>query len=99
VSAKEEAPVNKSAPPPETKTVSLVFVAVFQAGTQTRMSCHGSPDKPDLKRGIKLAHAAWQSRHRTDNEPPTIAKAHFEGFNGEVLKEYAADELSKGVQP
>jgi hypothetical protein len=73
--------------------VSLVFVAVFQDGTQTRMSCHGSPNKPDLKRGIALARAAWQSRHRTEAEPPPIVEARFDDASGAVLNVFSADDL------
>jgi hypothetical protein len=45
----------------------------------------------DLRRGVKLACAAYRSR--TKREPPPIVQAHFESSDGIVLAEYTAAQI------
>jgi hypothetical protein len=70
------------------------FVATFTDGTKTRMSTHTSLARLDLKRGIALARAAYESRKK--QTPPALDAAHFE-LEGMVLCEYTAKELAAAV--
>jgi hypothetical protein len=82
---------------------SPVFVARFLDKEVTRMTVHTPAGKLDLRRGIKLSIAAYETRIRnrrqqafeddTPVEVPPIVKAHFENDKGEVLETYDAEEL------
>lgn len=74
--------------------LSPTFVATFRDGTKVRMSTHCSHNKLDVTRGIRLAHAAWQSRHRTNVVPPEIVEARFEQ-DGRTVASYSATDLRK----
>jgi hypothetical protein len=56
--------------------MSLTCVVEFSDGTITRMTTWGASGKPDVRRGIKLAHHAYRSR--TGREPPAVVAARFE---------------------
>jgi hypothetical protein len=86
-------------PTPSGTTASPTFQAHFADGTVTRMTVFCTPQKPDLARGIKLARAAWQSRHRTDSEPPPITEARFEAQDGTIVMNLKTTELSPDFQP
>jgi hypothetical protein len=84
-------------------TSSLVFVARFTDGETVRMTCHCPPEKPDLKRGVKLAQSAYltRARNRLHNEAettqvavPNIVEARFEA-NGAVLVQYDEKQLAE----
>ena len=53
--------------------------------------------KPDLRRGIKLAHAAYESR--TKREPPAITALHFEIVDGEntTTTKFTADQIAEAT--
>jgi hypothetical protein len=68
------------------------FCAKFADGETTRMTCHCAKGF-DLARGIILSRAAYASRKKTD--PPEIIAARFETPDGEVLKQYDADEIAQ----
>jgi hypothetical protein len=55
---------------------SPTCVVAFVDGEITRMTTWSATGKPDLRRGIRLAQAAYESR--TKRCPPAIAKVHFE---------------------
>src|SRR6266702_7313405 len=63
--------------------VGPTFVAHFADGQMTRMSTFTSLEKLDVERGIKLSHAAYETRRRlkqtgTNAVVPPIVSAHFE---------------------
>jgi hypothetical protein len=68
------------------------FICEFIDKQVTVMTVHGKPQKPDLKRGIKLARFAYESRCK--KKAPAIAAARFE-HDGKMLVQYSADELTK----
>jgi hypothetical protein len=73
------------------------FVCQFSDGVVTRMTTHCTPSKLDLQRGVALARIAYRSRTK-GNDPPPIAKAHFQTLDGVVLREYddkAINSLSR----
>jgi hypothetical protein len=72
--------------------ISSSFVCEFIDKQVTRMTVHGKPQKPDLKRGIKLALFAYESRCK--KQAPAMVAARFE-HNGATLAHYGADELAK----
>lgn len=55
--------------------VGPTFVAVFADGETTRMSTFTSLAALDLGRGVRLANAAWQSRHRRKRWPVALRDA------------------------
>jgi hypothetical protein len=71
--------------------LSPAFVCRFSDGQTTGMTVFGTPQKPDLIRGIRLARFAYESRCK--KQPPAIASAHFES-NGTILVKYDAAELA-----
>jgi hypothetical protein len=72
---------------------SPTFVAQFADGTRIRMSCL-CKDTLDLKRGIVLARAAYDSRHKHQRRAPPITEAHLEASDsGTVLERYTADQI------
>jgi hypothetical protein len=56
--------------------MSLTCVVEFADGVITRMSTWSPAGKPDVRRGIKLAHHAYRSR--TGREPPAVIAARFD---------------------
>jgi hypothetical protein len=73
-------------------TASPVFVATFVDGVKTRMTIWSETGEPNLRRGVRLAKAACESRTR--QPAPALVEAHFEGTHGEVLKSYDAAALN-----
>ena len=69
---------------------SPTFVATFVDGEVTRMTTFQKTKTLDLKRGVRLARAAYESR--TKQESPSIVEAHYER-DGEVLKSYGREQL------
>ena len=65
-------------------TGSPICVVEFDDGEITRMTTWSATGKPDVDRGIKLAHHAYRSR--TEREPVAIKSMHFER-GGVVLEE------------
>jgi hypothetical protein len=65
--------------------VGPTFVARFADGQVTRMSTFTSLVRLDYDRGLRLSHAAYESR--TKQVPPSIVSAHFEQ-DGEILQRY-----------
>jgi len=57
-------------------TESPTCVVEFIDGEITRMTTWSATGKPDVDRGIRLAHHAYRSR--TGREPPSIKSMHFE---------------------
>jgi hypothetical protein len=58
------------------------------------MTVWSASGKPDLRRGIKLAHAAYESR--TKSRPPAIIALHFETVDGEnVITKFTADQIAE----
>jgi len=73
---------------------SPTCVATFADGEITRMTVWSANGKPDLRRGIKLAHAAYESR--TQRKPPAITALHFEIVDGKntVTTKFTADQIA-----
>lgn len=65
---------------------SPTFIARFADGETTRMTVATPLDALDVRRGVKLARQAYESRCK--RAPPAITEARFE--NGEVLATYRA---------
>lgn len=83
---------------PDFTSPKFTFVAQFDDGVITRMTTFCADGKLDLKRGIKLARAAYDSRKRKPSPPLTSAK--FVDRSSEettgtetVLQHYDADAL------
>jgi hypothetical protein len=77
---------------------SPTFVAKFADGVVTRMTCHPDKDPLDIKRGIKLSQAAYESR--TKMAPPLIIEARFvEPFSDIVIQQYGFDKLEHHQHP
>jgi len=73
---------------------SPVCIVEFGDGETTRMTTWSEMHKPDLRRGIKLALAAYESR--TKRRPPAIAKVKFELDDGTAI-EIPAKQLAKAL--
>jgi hypothetical protein len=73
-------------------TSSPTCVVAFADGETTRMTVCSASGKPDLRRGIKLAHAAYESG--TMSKPPAITALHFETVGGESVK-FTADQIAE----
>jgi len=69
---------------------SPTFVATFADGETTRMTTYQAGKRLDLKRGVRLACAAYESR--TKQKSPPIAEAHYER-DGEILESYGREQL------
>jgi hypothetical protein len=63
------------------------FVARFSDGIVTKMTCYCARGKLDLRRGIVLSRAAYESRAK-GKEPPPLVEARFQTREGEILCEY-----------
>jgi len=72
-------------------TESPAFIATFADGEITRMTTYTRLDKLNLRRGVRLARAAYESR--TKHEPPAIIEARFERRGSEILASYDAKQL------
>jgi hypothetical protein len=74
---------------------SLTFVAKFADGIVTRMTTHCADDgELDLKRGVAVARAAYESKTGNATPPVIIACKFIEpGYDDTVLKQYDAKEL------
>lgn len=75
-------------------TVGPTFVANWSDGVQTRMSIHTNDEKPDLRRAIRVSHAAYDSRTKGWGFA-SIVSDHFER-GGKVLHRF--DDRSKLVE-
>lgn len=76
---------------------SPVCVTGFADGKITRMTVWSANGKPDLARGLKLSHHAYQQRTR--KEPPAISALHFEtvdGANTSIVK-FTADQIAEAT--
>jgi hypothetical protein len=73
---------------------SPTFVATFADGEVTRMTTYQSGKRLDLKRGVRLACAAYESR--TKQKSPPIVEAHYER-DGEVLESYGREQLDAAL--
>ena len=71
-----------------------IFVAKFSDGTVTRMTTHCTPDDLDVRRGITLSRAAYQSRTKGNDAPPII-EARFETPDDGVLCEYDTEAIKQ----
>jgi len=76
---------------------SPTCVVTFADGEITRMTTWSSNGKPDLRRGIRLAHAAYESR--TISKPPAITALHFEAADGESVTttKFTADQIAEAT--
>jgi hypothetical protein len=76
---------------------SPIFDATFTDGTQVRMTTWHDKDHKslDLARGVRLAIAAYKTRHPS-NPVPSFKEARFER-DGEVLQRYPAQELEEAL--
>jgi len=76
---------------------SPTCVTEFTDGQTTRMTTWSANGKPDLRRGIKLAHAAYESRKKC--EPPAITALHFETADGASVTttQFMAEEIAKAI--
>ena len=71
---------------PKGRPESPTFIARFADGIETRMTVATRLDALNVRRGVKLARAAYWSR--TKRVPPAITEARFE--NGKILATYRA---------
>src|SRR5262245_47446975 len=76
-------------------SVSPTFVATFEDGEVVRMTTYNEQGRCDLRRGIALALAAYESR--TKRRPPALVSAHFESAEGVNLLPHTADEIAKAM--
>jgi hypothetical protein len=76
---------------------SPICVVTFADGEITRMTVWSASGKPDLRRGIKLAHAAYEGR--TMNKPPAITALHFEAADGASVTttQFTADQIMEAT--
>jgi hypothetical protein len=74
------------------------FVAKFEDDVFTRMTTFCANGEFDLKRGVAVARAAYESKTH-NSKPPLIIAAKFvePGYDDTVLKEYGAEELAEAV--
>ena len=74
------------------------FVARFADDVVARMTTSCSPKQLDVKRGVALANAAYESR--TKKQPPPIVEAKFvlPGFDDQELSHYDQAELQKALE-
>jgi hypothetical protein len=79
----------------ESNEVAPTFVARFSDGIVTKMTCYCAHGNLDLRRGIVLSRAAYESRTK-GKKPPPIAKAHFQTLDGVVLREYDDKAIADG---
>jgi hypothetical protein len=66
----------KKPPEPDRSSPKFTFVARFNDGVVTRMTTFCPDGKFDLKRGIAVARAAYESKTGSD-KPPAIVAAKF----------------------
>src|SRR5215469_15592453 len=71
------------------------FVARFSDGIVTRMTCHCAKQNLDLRRGIVISRAAYESRTK-GKEPPPIVEARFQTPDGKILCEYDNKAIADG---
>jgi hypothetical protein len=74
-------------------TVSPTCVVVFDGGEVCRMMTWHPTGKADLRRGLKLARAAYASHVKLP--APAIVVAHFETADGVALVPYTPEEIAK----
>jgi hypothetical protein len=72
-----------------------IFIARFENGHETCVGHYSPPDQLDLARALERSRQAFTDLMK--KKPPPIINARFE-FNGVVLAEYNADELSRFMQ-
>jgi hypothetical protein len=87
-------PLMPRSPPIMPPGLSPVFQARFSDKTKVRMSVYSASQPLDVKRAVKVAHAAYASRHHIPISKTTITEARFEK-DGKVLAEYTAEQLAK----
>jgi len=78
-----------------TSSPSPVCIVTFVNGEVTRMTTWSANGKPDLRRGIKLAYAAYESR--TMSKPPAITALHFETADGENVAQFTAEQIMEAT--
>ena len=89
--------VTKPRPKAVKDRVGPTFAAEFADGTITRLSTFTSLAALDVGRGVRIAQAAWQSRHRHQKtKPPRIVAAHFEQ-DGKRLATYTPAQLKEAA--
>jgi len=76
---------------------SPTCVVTFADEQVTRMTVWSANGKPDLRRGIKLAHAAYEAR--TKCVPPAITVLHFEIADGASVTttNFTADQIAEAA--
>ena len=79
-----------------TNYASPTCVVEFADGQTTRMTTWSASGKPNLCRGIKLAHAAYESRKTC--EPPIITALHFETADGENVEQFTVEQIAKAIE-
>jgi hypothetical protein len=67
-------------------------VVEFSDGVITRMTVWSSTGRPDVRRGVRLAHHVYRSR--TGREPPAVKNMHFE--TGVRFEPVSANDLDQG---
>ena len=75
---------------------SPTCVVEFADGETVRMTTWSANGKPDLRRGIKLAHATYESR--TKRELPAITALHFETADGENVEQFTVEQIAKAIE-
>lgn len=74
---------------------SPVCIVTFVDGETPPMTTWNKNGEPSLRRGIKLAHAAYESR--TKRQPPAIAALHFETVDGVIVTRFPADQIAEAA--
>jgi|SRR6516164_766503 len=79
-------------------TSSPICVVTFADGEITRMTTWSPNGEPDLRRGIRLAYAAYESRTRS--RPPAITALHFEVAHGQsvTVTKFTLDQIAAVVE-
>jgi hypothetical protein len=92
---KYQSPPKSSIPYSPFDEVAPTFVARFSDGIVTRMTCHCARGNLNLRRGIVMSRAAYESRTK-GKEPPPIVEARFQTPDGKILCEYDNEAIADG---
>jgi hypothetical protein len=81
---------------PDHSSPKYTFVARFDDDVVTRMTTFCADGNFDLRRGLSVARAAYESKTGS-NKPPRIVAAKFiePGYDDTILKEYDAEALEE----
>src|SRR5262245_61589237 len=71
---------------------SPTVVSAFEDGEIVRMTTYSESGTPDLRRGIRLARAAYEGRRK--RAPPALTSVSFESAEGHALLGHTISEIA-----